>query len=298
MVADQILLQAQHQYRSKALIGQVNWIVLMLSASQNCWYAFNQTRNPGFPRRGQAGLREITNAIAVLSAQARDKADTSAMQAFLTKSMSIQETLNQALRAQAAQRPLPAPRNMSVPERRANNDWLTLFELRAKLLADQKAGVPFGAKADFSQERTELSLVMLAASLIELFFGVALIYAYNTQIVPKILALQGSRPYNTDTQMGGEELANFGAVLHEMANELSDQKLQLQLSEQNLHNLLTNLPQGLVLHDGKGNVLRINDEAVKVCNARLEQMEQLKATQFNKAEELRDGHSEDHAETN
>jgi len=74
-MADRIMLQAQHEDRSQAIIADVNWIVLLLSASQNCSYAFTSTRRPDILHNGQACLKLVSNELTELSARSTNKTD-------------------------------------------------------------------------------------------------------------------------------------------------------------------------------------------------------------------------------
>jgi PAS domain S-box-containing protein len=274
-LADRTELLARHEYRSKALIGNVNWILVTLSTATTSAFAYYLTKDNSYLRTGKAVSDQFQRSAVDLSSIASGDQDQFAFENFLKEATTLHTLLEIYLQKSECQGgPLPWEQLMSPPFKQS---WKVLSDRRTELLKTENRRLQLNAN-DLPEAQTRLKLFLLIGALTDILFGITFLYLFHVNIGSRI----GILANNTErlrrnqallpVQSGTDELSQLDRWFHQMASELQKNRLELEASEERLKNLIENMPIGLVTLNDDGTIRTINAEVAKLLGLAPEQV--------------------------
>jgi PAS domain S-box-containing protein len=264
-IVDRSQTVAQFEYRSKAVIGNINWLMVALSFAGKYALEYRISHKQEAKNFAYFWLGRLDLASKDLKAlPQKDRVSLQIEEDFAKSVGKIRNLIVSVLDT-------PIDEKLDLASSELISDatqklWENMLILRSKLLLQERKDLSVNMQ-DLPAVRNQLTLVTQGAVLLTLGLTFYLVYIFNVQIAKRLgllsdntVRLSKGMPLN-EPQLGTDEIANLDAFFRKMADELTASKLELELSEERLRNLIENLPIGLLTLNEQLNIQSINARA-------------------------------------
>jgi PAS domain S-box-containing protein len=255
---------AEFEYRSKAVISGANWMMVLLSVATNSAFAYGSTKEEDYRKIGKTCLDKTANQERELVAYM--PTNQSAFNDLFVAASSVKGAIEKSLAKAGSSRNNDFSALLS-PETKAA--WSRLFDARTNLFSNERNAVSVGP-SDLPATRKTLRGFLFAGVVLDIAFGIFLMRVYNVSIAKRLAVLRDNtvrlskgEELNKPEQ-GEDEISELSQNFHNMAQELTVSKRELEVSEQRLKNLIENLPVGFVTVDSDGTIKAVNARTIEM----------------------------------
>jgi PAS domain S-box-containing protein len=264
-IVDRSQTVAQFEYRSKAVIGNVNWIMVSMAIASQQALKYRILQKPDAKNTSYWWLARLDISLKELKTlPQKDAVATKIVDDFVKSVEKIRAETKAVLDANGNEKmDLASSQLLSEDTEKL---WDNLMKARSGLLLQERKDLSVNMQ-DLPNVRNQLTLLTQGAVLLTLGLTFYLVYIFNVQIAKRLgvlsdntVRLSKGMPLN-EPQQGTDEIADLDAFFRRMADELTASKLELELSEQRLRNLIENLPIGLLTLNEQLNIQSINMRA-------------------------------------
>ncbi len=264
-IVDRSQTVAQFEYRSKTVIGNINWLMVALSFAGKYALEYRISHKQAAKNLAYFWIGRLD--IASKDLKALPQKDKVSLQIEEDFAKSVDKIRNQIV--SVLNTPIDEKLDLASSELISDATqklWDDMLLKRSKLLMQERKEFSVNMQ-DLPAVRNQLTLVTQGAVLLTLGLTFYLVYVFNVQIAKRLgllsdntIRLSKGMPLN-EPQLGTDEIANLDAFFRKMADELTASKLELELSEERLRNLIENLPIGLLTLNEQLNIQSINARA-------------------------------------
>jgi PAS domain S-box-containing protein len=263
-LVDRVETLAAYEYRSKALIGSINWLLVLLETASNAALAQRLEHDPNYRQVVTLCLEQVDSGCSDLLSQSdgSDKCNTE-LRNFVQTIAIIKTNLKKEVELSGRSEHSAL---LSDENKRA---WEQLHSYRHELLAYERTKL--SAKgSDVSTLRHRLKDSLFLGVILDITFGVVLVYLYHINISSRIRTLTDNTVRFADGRElkelppGKDEISELDSFFRSMAETIAKSKLALEMSEQRQKSLIEYLPLGLITMDEHGTVRSMNDHALEL----------------------------------
>jgi PAS domain S-box-containing protein len=260
---------ASYEYRSKAVIGHVNWIIILASLSTNGMVGYVVTHKPFYLSVYKQCSGELPKALAGLH-DALDGAENKNVNDDQVRAAALQISHELASKLSSESSLRPEVTLKSLDSESFLDAWRRLYIARHDLLRRSSEGVVKTGLEDLPTFRILLRSLVAAGVALNILAGIYLIYAYNRHIAKRLSVLSdnATRLAKGDDLIpagsGSDEIASLDATFHQMADDLSRGRKVLEENERYLSSLIKNLPVGVITLSENGLVSAVNSGIIEL----------------------------------
>jgi PAS domain S-box-containing protein len=254
---------AKYEFNSKALIGNVNWLMVLLANATNAAFAERLEKNSEYKNVITACLKQVDSGRSELITLGDSQLDSKPeVQSFIEAVEEIENGLKKESQLDAG-----APSVLLTSE--IKGAWEHLYTSRHDLLAHERTKLSAN-KDDLPIVRHRLKDLLFWGVVFDISFGMILLLVYHKNIASRIRSLtentlrfaQGRELQTLPDKH--DEISELDRFFRSMTETINKSKAQLELSEKRLRNLIENLPLGLVTLDQAGLIRSMNIRATEL----------------------------------